>query len=70
MIRAAKGVSRLPGYRHYRLDGAGNISSAEWLEATDDDDAARQVRERRLSFGSEIWDGSRLVARIEASEPD
>lgn len=70
MIWAAKGVSRLPGYRHYRLDGAGNISSAEWLEATDDDDAARQVRERRLAFGSEIWDGSRLVARIEASEPD
>lgn len=60
----------MPGYRHYRLDGAGNISSAEWLQATDDDDATRQVRERRLAFGSEIWDGSRLVARIEASEPD
>lgn len=59
----------MPGYRHYRLDGAGNISSAEWLEAADDEDAARQVRERRLPFGSEIWDGQRLVARIDASEP-
>jgi hypothetical protein len=58
----------LPGYRHYRLDGAGNISSAEWIDATDDDDAVRQVRERRLPFQSEIWDRDRLVARIEASE--
>lgn len=60
----------MPGYRHYRLDGAGNINSAEWLEAADDDDAARQVRDRKLPFVSEIWDRNRLVARIEASEPD
>lgn len=60
----------MPGYRHYRLDGAGNISSAEWLEATDDEDAVRQVREARLQFTSEIWDRNRLIARIEASDPD
>lgn len=58
----------MPGYRHYRLDGAGNISSAEWLEAADDEDAIRQVRERKLPFRSEIWDRNRLVARIEASD--
>lgn len=60
----------MPGYRHYRLDGAGNITSAEWLEAADDADAARRVRELKLPFTSEIWDRNRLVARIEASEPD
>lgn len=60
----------MPGYRHYRLDGAGNISSAEWLEAADDGDAERQVRQRRLPVPSEIWDRNRLVARIEAMKPD
>ena len=58
------------GYRHYRFDGAGNISSAELLEAADDDDAARQVRELGLPFRSEVWDRNRLVARIEASKSD
>ena len=60
----------MPGYRHYRLDGAGNISSAEWRDAADDGDAARKVRERKLPFPSEIWDRNRLVARIEATQPD
>jgi hypothetical protein len=56
----------LPSYRHYRLDGAGNISEAEWIEAADDDDVVRQVRERKLPVGSEIWDRNRRVAKIEA----
>ena len=54
-------------YRHYRLDGAGSISGAEWIEASCDDDAVRQVRDRKLPFDSEIWDRNRLVARIEAN---
>ena len=32
----------MANYRLYRLDGAGKISSAEWLEAEDDADAERQ----------------------------
>lgn len=60
----------MPGYRHYRFDGAGKISGAEWLEATDDDDVTRQVRDLGLPFRSEIWDRNRLVARIEASDTD
>ena len=28
---------RLPSYRLYQLDGAGNIISADWLEADADD---------------------------------
>lgn len=57
----------MPAYRLYRLDGAGSISKAEWLEAVDDDDAVRQVREANFSFASEIWDRNRRVARIEPS---
>lgn len=64
MITSADRGACVPEYRHYRFDGAGKISSAEWLEATDDDDAARQVRELQLPFKSEIWDRNRLVARV------
>lgn len=59
----------MPEYRHYRLDGAGSINNAEWIEAADDEDAVRQVRERRLPVPSEIWNGRRFVARIEAAPP-
>jgi hypothetical protein len=58
----------LAEYRHYRLDGAGKISTAEWLDAASDEEAVQQVRERKLPFKSEIWARNRLVARIEASK--
>jgi hypothetical protein len=57
----------MPQYRHYLLDGAGNITSAQWLAASDDDDAIAQVEARKLSCACEIWDRKRLVARIEAT---
>jgi hypothetical protein len=57
----------LPKYRHYKLDGTGNFRGAEWLDASDDEDAVRQVRNLKLSCPSEIWDRKRLVARIEAT---
>lgn len=60
----------MPEYRHYRLDGAGKISSAEWLDAADDEGAVRCVGALKLRVRSEIWNGSRLVARVEASPPD
>ena len=60
----------MPGYRHYRLDGAGNIVEAKWIEAEDDDDCVRQVREQRLRFGSELWRGDRLIARLAATKED
>lgn len=59
----------MPAYRHYRLDGAGNISNAEWFEATDDADAVRQVREKNLPVASEIWDRNRRVAKIDPATP-
>ena len=60
----------MPEYRHYRLDGAGNITSAEWLKAADDEHVVRSVTELKLRVPSEIWNGSRLVARIEPSPPE
>jgi hypothetical protein len=63
----------LANYRLYRLDGAGKISSAEWLEAADDAEAERQARDGNSGGVLELWDRNRLVARIEldgsAGEP-
>jgi len=58
----------LASYRLYRLDGAGKISSAEWIEATDDEDAAREGRLRAKDGTCEIWDRNRLIARIEPEQ--
>lgn len=60
----------MPAYRHYRLDGAGRISKAEWIEASDDADAVRQIQEKKLPVASEIWDRNRRVAKVEAAGPD
>jgi hypothetical protein len=58
--------SALPNYRLYRLDGAGKIMSAEWLEAAGDEDALRDVQDR-ASGSFELWDKDRLVERFRAS---
>ncbi len=68
--RRRGGVKALSGYRHYKLDGAGNIRSAGWLDASDDDDAVRLVRELKLPVVSEVWHRNRLIARIEPGVPD
>jgi hypothetical protein len=65
-----QGERALPAYRHYRLDGAGNISNAEWFEAADDEQAVRRVRERKLPVASEVWNGNRRVAKIDAAPAD
>jgi hypothetical protein len=50
-------------YRVYRLDGSGQISRAEWIEADDDDTAVRKARELKDSCVTcEIWQRERLVA--------
>jgi hypothetical protein len=61
---------RVASYRLYRLDGAGKINSAEWIEAADDEDAARQAGTRARGSTCEVWDRNRLVARIEPSKDD
>lgn len=52
-------------YRLYRLDGAGKIVTAEWIEAADDADAAEVARTLRLDCTCEVWDRQRLIARID-----
>ncbi|MGZ2411681.1 hypothetical protein ACUXST_001078 [Sphingomonas sp. F9_3S_D5_B_2] len=55
----------LPSYRLYRLDGAGKIVSAEWVEASSDAEAEQHARDRGLPVTCEMWERNRLVATIE-----
>jgi hypothetical protein len=53
-------------YRLYRIDGAGRISTAEWLEAIDDDSASDRAASLCVDGGAvELWARNRLVARVE-----
>jgi hypothetical protein len=58
----------LTSYRLYRIDGAGKITSAEWLDATDDDHAGSVARERVPLGIAEVWERNRLVMRLGPDE--
>jgi len=51
----------LSTYRLYRLDGAGRIEFADWIEADGDEDAARAARARLGDERFELWQGGRLL---------
>jgi len=53
----------LPTYRLYRLDGAGRISGADWIDAADDEDARSKARSQADSGGYELWERYRLIER-------
>jgi hypothetical protein len=53
------------GYRLYCLDGAGKVASAEWIEAEDDEAAIELAREAHDGYECEVWQGTRLVMRLD-----
>jgi hypothetical protein len=53
----------VPAYRLYRLDGAGKIDTADWIEASDEELAISRARERLPRGGFELWHGRKLVCR-------
>ena len=56
-------------YRLYDLDGVNKVASAEWIEA-DADQAAIEVATEK--FGGricEVWQGRRLVAKLDLRKP-
>lgn len=59
----------MPSYRLYCLDGAGRISLADWINAETDEEAVTIAR--RIEHGArkcEIWQGNRLVAKLDAHD--
>ena len=55
----------MPNYRLYRLDGAGRISNAEWVEAADDSEARSKAVAQCRSGAFELWQRKRLVHRTD-----
>lgn len=55
------GGAPLPSYRFYRLDGAGKIIGADWIDAEDDEQALREARNLADGTRYELWDRRRLV---------
>lgn len=57
--------SNVSGYRLYCLDGVNKVASADWIEA-DDDQAAIEVAKTMMNgYECEVWQGPRLVARLD-----
>ncbi len=54
-------------YRLYCLDGVGKVATAEWVEADDDEAALCIADSMREGRACELWQGSRLVARLGGS---
>lgn len=59
-------MSQTPNYRVYFLDGMNNIVSGEWVDANTLEEAISVLRKTSPGGAFEIWDGNRLVSRIES----
>ena len=55
----------MPSYRVYCLDGAGKVWAAEWIDADDDSAAVDAAREFTKAVRCEVWQGPRLVQRVD-----
>jgi hypothetical protein len=56
---------RVAGYRLYGLDGVNKVASAEWIEADADETAIKVAKDMMDGHDCELWQGPRLVARLE-----
>ena len=55
----------MSSYRVYCLDGAGQISLADWIDAESDEDAITKARSTCPDKGrSEVWHRKLLIAKI------
>lgn len=52
-------------YRLYCLDGVDKVASAHWIEADDDAAAIATAGEQHAGHECELWQGRRLIARLD-----
>lgn len=62
--QAIYGFVRVADYRLYGLDGVNRVASGEWFDAEDDEAAVEAAKNMMDGHDCELWQGSRLVARI------
>lgn len=60
----------MPDYRLYCLDGVNKVASADWIEADDDTAAIEVAKERLDGHDCELWEGRRLVTRLDFKTSD
>jgi hypothetical protein len=53
-------------YRVYCFDGLGKVWTAEWIEASTDEEAIQAIRTMDVGIKCELWEGKRLVAVVDA----
>ncbi len=56
----------MSAYRLYHIDGGGRFSAAEWIEADSDEAALDAARGLGKSIAGELWQGQRLIGRIDS----
>ena len=64
-VAGFEGLERVASYRLYGLDGVSKVASGEWIEADDDHEAIEAARKRLDGGRCEVWQGRRLVARLD-----
>ena len=64
------GFELVAEYRLYGLDGVRKVASGEWIEADDDETAIEVATEKFGGRICEVWQGLRMVARIDLREHD
>lgn len=60
-------MDKAHSYRVYRLDGREHVMSGQWFDAIDDEHACRCALDHcdEGAVALEVWDGKRLVRRID-----
>ena len=62
---AETGFAKVTGYRLYGLDGAHKVASGDWIDADSDEAAIEAANNIFRGSECEIWQGTRLVARLD-----
>ncbi len=57
----------LKTYRVYCFDLARKVVTADFIKAANDDDAIAKAEASGFGTKCEVWDGSRLVAQLDAA---
>ena len=55
-------------YRVHWLDGEGNVTSSEWVDAKSDDEVLAFIRAKKIPMKCEIRDWYRLIATVPAHQ--
>jgi hypothetical protein len=59
----------MPDYRLYCLADDGRFTKSHEISAANDDEALLKAREMKLPVRCELWEKSRLIAKLPAHRP-